>query len=73
MFSCEFCEISKGLVAHNDIIKIYRTISFKNNFQNILKLILKYFRSKRFSKQKSKFIQMNAVIFKKWQTLITTN
>ena len=33
----------KGLVAHRDIIKIYRTITFKH-FYNILKLLLKYFK-----------------------------
>ena len=37
----------KGFVTHNDILK-------KIYFQNILKLLLKYFRNKRFSKQKCK-------------------
>ena len=47
---------SKGLVTHNDILKIYRSITIKKYFQNILKSFLKYFRKKRFSKQKTKFI-----------------
>ena len=47
--------LSKGLVTQNDILKIYRTITIKKYFQNILKSFLKYFRNKRFSKRKSRF------------------
>ena len=46
----------KGLVTHNDILKIYRTITIKIYFQNILKSFLKYFRNKHFSKEKSRFM-----------------
>ena len=44
---------SKGLVTHNDILKIYKTIRYKKDFSNILKLFLKYIRNKRFSNQTS--------------------
>ena len=56
--------LSKGLVTQNDILKIYRTITIKKYFQNILKSFLKYFRNKRFSKRKSRF-RLKAWLFLK--------
>ena len=56
--------LSKGLVTQNDILKIYRTITTKKYFQNILKSFLKYFRNKRFSKRKSRF-RLKAWLFLK--------
>ena len=63
-FRYSFIRVSKGLVKHNDILKIYRTITFKKYFQNILKSFLKYFRNERFSKRKSRF-RLKARLFLK--------
>ena len=36
--------MSKGIVTHNDIRKIYKTFTIKKYFSNISKLFLKYFK-----------------------------
>ena len=57
-------KLLKGSLHTTIFSKYTKLLHFKKYFQNILKLFLKYFRNKRFSKQKSKFMQKNAVIFK---------
>ena len=57
--SIKLLGVLKGLVTHNDILKIHRTITIKIYFQNILKSFLKYFRNKHFSKQKSRLFFKN--------------
>ena len=49
-------KLYEGFGTDNDVFKIYSTIEIKKYFQSILKLFLKCFRNKRFSKQKSKFM-----------------
>ena len=61
-------KLRKGFVTHNDILRIYRTITIKKYFQNILKLFLlileiNVFQNKNQSYQKKK--KKSAVIFPK--------
>ena len=43
-------KIYKGFVTHNDILKIYRTITIKKIFLEYFEILWKYFRNKCLSK-----------------------